>query len=328
MFSWWRRQKLRLALSRSASPNIYESFLDQVVLRNLQSADTVAVMNVRLTLYSNALEYARAVVRYLTLALDQGTGVIVFPELFGNLLMGMAGEPVNLESKDTLEMLYMISPVLVETYMDIFQQVSSKTDAVIVGGTMVYMDNDRLVNRAFVFRRGNVIWSQDKAHLMPLEERWGIARGARMGLFDVGTTKAGLLICMDATYYEQARILENMGARLLLVPSANPAPFYMGEQIRGAWARAQTSQVFTAQSFLVGKIGNLTFEGKAGVYAPASYTDDGSGIVALANKYDEEEIVVAKLDFDKLARVRKPLTPRYQSELSKFYQSKGFPDRF
>jgi len=87
---------------------------------------------------------------------------------------------------------------------------------------------------------------------------------------------------MDATYYEQSRILENMGARLLLVPSANPAPFYLGEQIRGAWARAQTSQVFTVQSFLVGKLGDYVFEGKAGVYAPHDYTEDLSGIVALS----------------------------------------------
>jgi len=39
----------------------------------------------------------------------------------------------------------------------------------------------------------------------------GMSRGSRLGLFDLGTQKAGVLVCMDATYYEQSRILENMG---------------------------------------------------------------------------------------------------------------------
>jgi len=53
-------------------------------------------------------------------------------------------------------------------------------------------------------------------------------------------------------------------------------------------ARAQTSQVFTVQSFLVGKLGDYVFEGKAGVYAPHDYTEDLSGIVALSKKYNQE----------------------------------------
>jgi len=33
----------------------------------------------------------------MTAALDKGAGVILFPEYFGNLLMGIAGEPIDLD---------------------------------------------------------------------------------------------------------------------------------------------------------------------------------------------------------------------------------------
>lgn len=328
MVSWWRRQRLKVTLSRSSSPNLYRSFLDQLLLRSAQNQNVVAVFNAGLHFYDNALEFAHAVANYMTSALDRGAGLIIFPEYFGNLLMGMAGETIDLNDPSTLELIGMISPVLYSTYVDIFLQISAKTDATIVGGTLAFVDNGKLVNRAFVFRRGNVILTQDKAHLMPIEEKWGMSRGSRLGLFDVATQKAGVLVCMDATYYEQARILENMGARLLIVPSANPAPFYLGEQIRGAWARAQTSQVFTAQSFLVGRLGSYVFEGKAGVYAPHNYTEDLSGIVALSKKYDQEEIVTAELDYERLNQARLPRDFRFQAELSKFYQSRLPLDRF
>jgi len=51
------------------------------------------------------------------------------------------------------------------------------------------VENGKLVNRTFVFRRGNVILTQDKAHLMPMEEKWGMSRGSRLGLFDLGTQR-------------------------------------------------------------------------------------------------------------------------------------------
>lgn len=328
MVSWWRRQRLKVTLSRSSSPNLYRSFLDQLLLRNSQNPNIVAAFNTNMRFYDNALEFAHAVANYMTVALDKGAGVILFPEYFGNLLMGIAGEPIDLHDPSTLELLSMISPILYSTYVDIFSQISAKTDATIVAGTLAFVENGKLVNRTFVFRRGSVILTQDKAHLMPMEEKWGMSRGSRLGLFDLGTQKAGVLVCMDATYYEQSRILENMGARLLLVPSANPAPFYLGEQIRGAWARAQTSQVFTVQSFLVGKLGNYVFEGKAGVYAPHDYTEDLSGIVALSKKYNQEELVTAVLDYERLNRVRQPQNFQFQAELSKFYQSKLPLDRF
>jgi len=328
MVSWWRRQRLKVTLSRSSSPNLYRSFLDQLLLRNSQNPNIVAAFNTNLRFYDNALEFAHSVASYMTAALDKGAGVILFPEYFGNLLMGIAGEPIDLDDPSTLELLSMISPILYSTYVDIFSQISAKTDATIVAGTLAFVENGKLVNRTFVFRRGNVILTQDKAHLMPMEEKWGMSRGSRLGLFDLGVQKAGVLVCMDATYYEQSRILENMGARLLLVPSANPAPFYLGEQIRGAWARAQTSQVFTVQSFLVGKLGDYVFEGKAGVYAPHDYTEDLSGIVALSKKYNQEELVTAVLDYERLNRVRQPQDFRFQAELSKFYQSKLPLDRF
>jgi predicted amidohydrolase len=302
--------------------------MDQLILPNSTNPNVIAVLNANLRFYENALEFAHSLANYMTASLDKGAGIIVFPEYFGNLLMGMAGEPLDLESPNTLELLQMISPILQTTYLDIFQQISSKTDATIMGGTLAFYDNDKLVNRAFVFRRGRVILTQDKAHLMPIEEKWRMTRGSRLGLVEAGHQKVGILVCMDATYYEQARILENMGARLLLVPSANPAPFYLGEQIRGAWARAQSSQLFTAQSFLVGKLGSYVFEGKAGIYAPANYTDDKSGFLALAHKYDQEELVTAPIDYSKLEQVRQPVSFRYQSELSKFYQSKLPLDRF
>jgi len=81
---------------------------------------------------------------------------------------------------------------------------------------------------------------------------------------------------------------------------SKPGTFLFRRTNQSAWARAQTSQVFTVQSFLVGKLGDYVFEGKAGVYAPHDYTEDLSGIVALSKKYNQEELVTAVLDYERL----------------------------
>jgi len=83
------------------------------------------------------------------------------------------------------------------------------------------------------------------------------------------------------------------------VPSANPAPFYLGEQIRGAWQGLRLVR-FSRFNLLSREIRDYVFEGKAGVYAPHDYTEDLSGIVALSKKYNQEELVTAVLDYERL----------------------------
>lgn len=106
---------------------------------------------------------------------------------------------------------------------------------------------------------------------------------------------------MDATYFETFRIAWQKGAHLVTIPIANPDPDYnYWTAMRGIWARVQETPVFGIKSALVGDFLGFRLTGQAGIYAPLELTPDKTGVIAEADTWDSEEIVMAELDFKSL----------------------------
>ena len=60
-----------------------------------------------------------------------------------------------------------------------------------------------------------------------------------------------------------------------------------------------------SQSALVGNVLGFAFTGRAGVFAPAELTPDGSGVLAEVASAEEEGIALAEVDLDALQEFRR-----------------------
>ena len=139
---------------------------------------------------------------------------------------------------------------------------------------------------------------------MPIEIDWGMSAGTEFHLFETGVGRVAAPVCMDATYYETFRILELMGAEVVMIPIANPEPYNYWLALRGIWPRVQECPVYGIKSAVVGSALGFTFTGKAGVFAPVELTPDGSDVLAEVASAEEEGIAVAEIDLHALREFR------------------------
>jgi 5-aminopentanamidase len=77
----------------------------------------------------------------------------------------------------------------------------------------------RLYNSAAILHRGVVVGVYRK--LYPAINKSVYAAGDKMPVFTVGDLTFGIVICLDSTYYEPARIMAAQGAAALFVPTNN-----------------------------------------------------------------------------------------------------------
>lgn len=139
-------------------------------------------------------------------AKEQGAQVIVFPELFlgGYLLQNAASRAAT--------------PDQIQRISD----VSARLDVCVVFG---YFERG-LYNSAMVIDAGTIVAKYRKAHLFgAAEKRAFVAGDALSSVFEVRGVKMALMICYDVEFPEAVRCLALQGAQLVLVPTANMAPY-------------------------------------------------------------------------------------------------------
>ncbi|WP_036221324.1 hypothetical protein [Mesoaciditoga lauensis] len=79
-------------------------------------------------------------------------------------------------------------------------------------------------------------------------------------------------------------------------------------EISKAWLASQQNYVFSVESKLVGDYLNTKLRGRSGIYAPLEITEFNDGILAISDSLDEEEILVANLDFEALRELARSVT--------------------
>ncbi len=173
-------------------------------------------------------------------------------------------------------------------------------------------------NTAYLFDpEGQIVGRQRKCYLIELEGPQGldICPGQLDGLavYETPFGRLGIAICLDAFQDEVVDRLAELGADLLVQPSANPSPWTPQQQedwLRGA-ARAllRRPQLRCALNpMMVGYLFDLEFAGQSAIFSrdplPAvrgiagrgGYRDVGSPLVAAVAETDaDEDVVVARL---------------------------------
>jgi predicted amidohydrolase len=157
-----------------------------------------------------------------------------------------------------------------------------------------------LRNRLLVHDRGALLGWQDKVHPMPTEERWGVQASERIAPV-AWEPRLGGLVCADVLHPEQARLLSVQGAEVLLNPVMSfLKPHDDTREARRAMflARAYDNACFVLKAGGIARYGPAQLAGRSLVAAPW-------GMLAEAAREDEEQVLLADLDLDRLREERK-----------------------
>ncbi len=231
--------------------------------------------------------------------------LVAFPEYFGLPLLLFLEAPFNLRAQSLKEALFNLlrreGPLFpwgragraLGVYRRVFAGAAQDFGAYILAGSLLtpwpeeetsrgsFFQGLGFYNLAFLFTpKGRILARIPKMRLTPLE---GLLRRGRFGPHFVRTEALalGVLICLDAFFEGHLERLDALGARALLVPSANPRAWagpWSGNpgRVEGeVWVEALRGKIQDRENLklllnpmLNGDLLGLSFEGRSGFYAP------------------------------------------------------------
>lgn len=283
-------------------------------------------------LYINPLDYVEEMCRHTEKAAQAGVQLLVFPENNSFQLLGLIPGISAMAEKLTAgnsplrvaDLFRFAAPAMNRVALQVFAYLAKAYGIYIMAGSFPYPEAGAIWNRAFLFSPdGTPAGQQDKVHLMPLEKTWGLAAGTCFHVFATPLGRLAMPVCMDASYFETFRLLEQRGAEIVMVPIANAEPYNFWPALRGIWPRVQESTVYGIKSALVGELLGFSLSGKAGVFAPLELTPQRDGVLKEAPYFDREALVTAVLDLEALAELKKKHP--YLGDRNAAFTQKYFP---
>lgn len=224
--------------------------------------------------------------KYIKTAKEKKAHIIVFPELSTtgyitrDLIYELA-EPIPGPTTQKLEKMAKIYGISI-----VFGAIEKSAKA----HSVVY-------NTAVLIGPHGYIGKYRKMHLPThsvFEEKRYFRAGYNAPVFDTDYGNLGLIICYDIFFPELSRLIRLQGTQLIICISASPSvrrKFFETLTI----ARAMENNVFFAYTNLVGLEDGLQFWG-------GSRLVDPNGNILAQAKYDEEDLVVAKINYEDLNR--------------------------
>jgi len=239
----------------------------------------LAVVQLRDAPPDTAANLARCL-RFLQEAADRGADLVVFPE------MALTGYYLDQEMARRAAS---VAPA--------FARVRAAVDqlglSAVIG--LPLFQGEALLNAVAVLRPGVEPELYAKTHLFRREKEW-FTPGARLWHGEVAGWHCGILHCYEIGFPEIARSLALQGARLFLAPAAFGRP---RELIWNTMtiARALENTAYLAAAAQAGTSGNISFLGHSRIVDPLGHI--------LAEADEEETLIVADLDPDVIASVRR-----------------------
>jgi predicted amidohydrolase len=215
-------------------------------------------------------------------------------------------------------------------YVGAFAEAARRTGATIVAGSSflphiedeaargLHVTDGRVQNVSYTFGpTGSILGRSAKRYLTRgLESRLGLSRAAAEGLRVLETPAGciGVAVCLDSFYSSVLEIFDGLGVDIIVQPSANYAPWTRrwppdGTYTEGeAWLslglragiRRRENIRYGVNPMLVGGLFELRAEGRTSIVANPRYleaeTEGYGGVLALAQSYDQEEIVRAVVE--------------------------------
>lgn len=296
----------------------------------------VAAVQMPFRFFRTGEAFARALRDLVQEAVQGGAELVVFPEDLGSTLLGILPRFERLEEAGSIDgamgamgddvrftdVISLAGDATRRIYETVLGSLARSHAIYIQGGSILLPTEDgRTFNVGYLYGpKGNLLSTQAKCHLLPMESEWGLAAGEDLSVLETPLGKLAHPICMDATFFETFRILSEKGAEIVCLPTADPDPHANPfKALRGLWPRVQEAGVYGIQSTMVGGALGMTFSGRSAIMAPFDLTPKGDGYLA-ESEGQGQEIVFANLDMEALRAYRKepPIRPNRQFEQSYF----------
>ncbi len=224
-----------------------------------------------------------------TQARRQGADLIAFPEL------SLTGYVVRDRAYELAE------PIPTGVSVQEIERIAQKQKVHIIFGMIEKSQKASAVlhNTAVLVGPEGYIGKYQKMYLPThsvFEEKRYFRPGYQTSVFETKLGKLGMLICYDIYFPEVTRLLCLKGAQLLICISASPSVRRGFFETLTA-ARAIENTAFVAFVNLAGIQDGLQFWGGSRIIAP-------SGSVISQAKYDEDDLITAKISYSDLTRVQ------------------------
>jgi predicted amidohydrolase/ribosomal protein S18 acetylase RimI-like enzyme len=262
----------------------------------------VAAVQYQLRRLDSFEEFATHCEFFVDTAADYQADFLLFPELFTLQLLSLVTPKRPGQSARQLA-------AYTPRYLELFNDLAVRYNVNIIGGTQFTLEDDRLHNTAFLFRRDGTIASQHKIHITPSEASWwGVQGGDEAKVFETDRGRIAIPICYDVQFPELVRFMVDRGAELLFVPyNTNDRHGHLRVQLC-AQARCVENHIYTVTA---GCVGNLPWVenddvhyAQSGVYTPSDVSFARDGIAAEASP-NIETVLVHGLDAEALRRHRR-----------------------
>ncbi len=244
-------------------------------------------------------EFARQCEYFVDVASDYKCDFILFPEnLTTQLLTFIKAERPGQAMRKLSE--------FTPQYLELFSKLAIKYDINIIGGTHFTLENDRLYNAAYLFKRDGGIGKQYKLHITPDERRWwGVEPGNSIEVFETDSGTISIQVGVDIEFPEVSRIAVEQGAQIFFVPFTTDERYAYLRVRYCAQARCIENHVFAA---IAGTVGNLPAVenmdiqyAQSGIFTPSDipFTRDAIGAESTPNI---ETVIIDDVDLELLKR--------------------------
>ena len=286
----------------------YATFLEWTNLDYVGDADERPIAPVRLCVVQYEMrpiasfdDFATQCRFFVDCASDYKADFVVFPELHTTQLMScMKPHRPGLAARKLAG--------FTSKYLELFRDMAIKFNVNIIGGSQFTIEDDRLYNVSYLFRRDGTLDKQYKIHATPSERHWwGVASGDEVRVFDTDRGKVAILICYDVQFPELVRIAAGKGAQILFVPyNTDERSGYLRVRYC-AQARAIENQIYVA---IAGCTGNLPFVENAdihyaqsAIFSPSDFVFNRDGIATECTP-NIETVLVHDVDIGLLRKHR------------------------
>lgn len=322
------KSNVALRMSLKASPREIKKIVDRLQIIPAEEIDVTAAQEVRVAAvqlllkpYTTLADYVTHMNSYVADAVNNRAQIICFPAFAGLLpalfmpQMDAVLHKLRPEQAGALPdasalgdcLAYFSDPVF-EVYFHTMSTLAARHRVCIMAGSTLYFEDTSLRHRALLFdRNGDLSGYQDKVSLTPLERDLGLEAAAEIKVFPSPAGSVAMLIGSDANYYETARVARNLGADILLHPTAFLGEYTPVHSTLGLNMRVQENNLWGVQSIPIGDTGlGFAAEGYCCIFGPVELTRSRNGTVARSSGRLEPDILCVTLSLERLAQAHNP----------------------
>ncbi|HTS79785.1 MAG TPA: GNAT family N-acetyltransferase [Myxococcaceae bacterium] len=246
-------------------------------------------------------EFAERVEHFVSVASDYRCDFILFPEIFTAELLSLvrtADPAVAMRALDEFT----------PRFLELCTGLAVKHDINVVGGTHLTVEDGKLFNIAYLFRRDGTIAKQYKLHVTSTERSdWGVTSGNRLEVFDTDRGRISIQICYDVEFPELTRLAVEAGAQLVFVPFCTDERYAYLRVRYCAQARCIENQIYVVTAGLVGSLPGISALGlqyaQSGMFTPSDIPFVRDAVAAEATP-NVEMVIFEDLDLELLRRQR------------------------